>query len=81
MGDDATPQDGSISLCLACGALSIFQEDLTLRKPTSEEIGEIMADDEMRLMLAKMERARLLTMRDKVVMDGRIRNMPAPPDL
>jgi hypothetical protein len=81
MGDDATPQEGSISLCLACGALSLFQADLTLRKPTPEEIGEIMLDDDMRVMLLKMERARKLTMRDKVVMNGRIRNMPAPPDL
>lgn len=34
---NAKPQPGDLSMCLACGAASVFTEDLHMRKPTPEE--------------------------------------------
>lgn len=38
------PVAGSVSLCLRCGALSIFEADLSLRAPTDVEREEILED-------------------------------------
>jgi hypothetical protein len=35
------PSEGSVSICVGCGALSIFTADLTLRPPTPKEMREI----------------------------------------
>jgi hypothetical protein len=32
------PKPGDISLCMACGAISIFTDDLHMRPPTTEEL-------------------------------------------
>ena len=44
MTDEDTPDPGSLSLCIRCGVWAIFDEDLSLRKPTNEEAIEISAD-------------------------------------
>lgn len=31
------PSEGDVSMCLNCGALAVFNKDLTLRQPTKEE--------------------------------------------
>ena len=33
----AAPKPGDFSICIYCGALSVFDEDLKLREPTQEE--------------------------------------------
>jgi len=34
---DAKPQCGDYSMCLNCGRIGIFNDDLTVRKPNDEE--------------------------------------------
>lgn len=45
-GNMKTPTAGSCSICIMCAAPSIFMEDLTLRKPTQEEIDEILQSEQ-----------------------------------
>lgn len=44
MQDAEPPTPGAISICISCGYLSIFTEDLALRPPTEAELAEIRAD-------------------------------------
>ena len=37
---DQMPQEGNISVCWNCGLLTVFNKDLTQRKPTAEELAE-----------------------------------------
>lgn len=36
--DDATPSAGDISICIRCAAVNLFAGDLTLRRPTADEL-------------------------------------------
>jgi hypothetical protein len=38
------PDPGSITICLACGHLMVFGDDLLLRDPTPEEIVQVAGD-------------------------------------
>lgn len=40
------PKAGDISLCLKCGLLSLFDENLKLRAPSDEEIVELLKNKE-----------------------------------
>ena len=40
-GGNAKPSKGDYSLCLKCARVSIFNQDLTQREPTNEELVEI----------------------------------------
>lgn len=40
---DKSPEEGNLSICWNCGMLTIFQEDLTQRKLTPEELEEYQA--------------------------------------
>lgn len=37
VNDGDTPGPGAVTVCLACGHIAIFADDLTLRAPTREE--------------------------------------------
>lgn len=39
------PRPGSVSVCLYCGHISVFANDLSLREPTSEEMHEIAGNE------------------------------------
>jgi hypothetical protein len=39
--DNGAPRPGDFTMCIACGRWGTFTADLTLRKPTSEELGEL----------------------------------------
>jgi hypothetical protein len=41
------PQAGDLSLCIGCGHVSVFDEDLRLRPPTDAEIVKWAADDRL----------------------------------
>ena len=41
---DRTPKAGDVSICLSCGAIQVFTEDLRLRVPTDEEREKFMRD-------------------------------------
>jgi hypothetical protein len=44
---DAVPQEGDITVCIQCGGLLVFKDDLKVRPPTAEEQAEIMADPQV----------------------------------
>ena len=46
----AEPADGDVSVCLNCGAVSLFDRsaDTGLRSPTPAELVDLMADDDVR---------------------------------
>lgn len=41
------PSPGDASLCIACGSLSIFADDLTMRAPTKDEMLQAAADSDI----------------------------------
>jgi len=44
MSDDVEPRPGDFTVCIKCGHLSTFGEDLRLRDPTDEEAIKIAGD-------------------------------------
>lgn len=40
---ESSPHKDDISMCIACGKLAMFNEDLTLRKPTLDELLKLAA--------------------------------------
>lgn len=50
--ENQRPKPGDTSLCLRCGHVMIFADDLTMRAPTEQEMNEISRDPEMRRLQA-----------------------------
>ena len=50
VADDRFPSPGDFTICISCGHLMCFTEQLGLREPTDEELVAIAGDD--RLILA-----------------------------
>ena len=46
----AGPKPGDVSICMRCGAVNLFGEDLTIRAPTADEKTAIMASENWRLI-------------------------------
>jgi NAD-dependent SIR2 family protein deacetylase len=44
--ESGPPQPGAISVCISCGAVMIFGEDLKVREFTDSEVSELLADHE-----------------------------------
>lgn len=42
--NDAAPKPGDVTICIACGAWSVFGEGLTVRAATSGELTKIRRD-------------------------------------
>jgi hypothetical protein len=57
VGADATPNPGDITVCLACGHIMAFTDDLTLRAPTDAEAYEVAGDQ--RILAIQRARAAL----------------------
>jgi len=55
-GDDVRPRPGDVSVCLACGSLSLFDGGLRRRPPTGDELDELLRDQ--RLLDVMRARAR-----------------------
>jgi hypothetical protein len=53
------PRAGDISVCLNCGALAIFNADLTLRLPTTEEKADLTFNKDV--LEAQIARAATVT--------------------
>jgi hypothetical protein len=51
---DGEAEPGSISICIACYSISIFNDSMMLRKPTAEEFFEIRNDAETWNNIQKM---------------------------
>ena len=56
--DHERPEEGTATLCLYCGEWSIFNADMSLRKPTSVEAVELATDSAARSLRACWERSR-----------------------
>ncbi len=41
------PQGGEITICIECGKILAFNDDLSLREPTPEEVAVVKADPPM----------------------------------
>ena len=54
---EAAAEPGCICLCIACGAVMVFDDDLTLRGMTLEEMDELTNDAETMQFLAGQVRA------------------------
>lgn len=46
--DEGKPVPGAVSLCMYCGAVAIFAEELALRPATKEELEDMEKDSEFR---------------------------------
>jgi hypothetical protein len=46
MDEAVKPAPNDVNLCLKCGALYVFSEDLSLREPTLEELLKLKASDD-----------------------------------
>lgn len=58
IGSSAEPSPGDISLCITCCEYSFFDDDLSLRKPTSEE--EVKLRNSPSAQRMKMQASRLI---------------------
>lgn len=45
---DPVPEPGAVSLCLYCGAVGVFADDMRLRPPTEPELDELGQSEEFR---------------------------------
>lgn len=64
---DAVLKGGSVTMCLNCAETGIFDDDLTLRKPTEEELAEFEQDDHY-LRLRDLTRQKVLERHTHVAM-------------
>jgi hypothetical protein len=51
------PEPGNLSVCIYCGRLRVYTDDLTLRELTDDELDEIMSDPETAHDILLMRRA------------------------
>lgn len=65
-GDSHLPTPGAISICFYCGQVCVFNDDLSLRKITEEEMDDLRANDHAvyKLIMEAVEAIRL-----KIVMN------------
>ena len=47
VGEDAMPTEGDITLCIGCGHLMAFDQDLKLRELTAQEMKMIAGDQRL----------------------------------
>jgi hypothetical protein len=58
-GEGHSPTPGSISICLNCGKVAVFTEELGMRLPTPEEAIEFATDE--RIIKAQITQAAVVT--------------------
>lgn len=58
MDEGKTPTPGAVSLCLYCGAIGYFADDLALRAPTDDELTALREDADFRQQWAMFMWAR-----------------------
>ncbi len=51
--DDAKPEPGNFCLCIRCGAVMLFADDMTLRPFTNEESQQVANDPEAMAQLRR----------------------------
>jgi hypothetical protein len=61
VNEDCAPSPGDCSICLDCGHLMVFADDLKLRNPTDAEMHEMAGDSR----IVEMQRMRALVVPNK----------------
>lgn len=56
--EDAEPKPGDASICIMCGHLSVFDDNLVLRNPTDEEIYKYAGDERIVLAMTALHHVR-----------------------
>lgn len=51
LNEDAEPHPGAVSLCLQCGNVAIFADDMTLRPLTDDEVVDLAGDESFKRMM------------------------------
>jgi len=51
--DNAVPEPGDVTICIACGHLMAFADDLSYRELTDEEVLEVPLDEVSRIQNAR----------------------------
>jgi hypothetical protein len=61
VGHHDAPEPGNLSLCINCGAVTIYAEDLTLRGMTREEMDALTNDREtMSFLVRQVQKIHML---------------------
>ena len=55
--DDPPPVPGDVSICVHCGHLRLYADDLTLRDATAAELDDLMRDGDLAGRIMAMRRA------------------------
>ena len=63
-----TPGPGDFSLCIRCGSLNVFEQQMRFRRPTDAEMLEAAADREIQAIRRAIYQAR--EMADRIRKDG-----------
>lgn len=53
------PEPGDINICIKCGGISIYLDDLSVRTPTVEEITDLSRDPDVRRHIQIWDRLKL----------------------
>jgi hypothetical protein len=70
--EDAEPEQGSISLCLYCGAVAVFGDDLRLFPPSEQLLDELADSEEFRSAFVKFSWARQYVIaRERLLPEGK----------
>lgn len=69
VGADAKPEPGDATICIRCGHIAVFADDLALRNPSDEEIVRFAGDER----LLAVQRARAMVERDRAYIEDAIR--------
>jgi hypothetical protein len=56
VNNDARPSPGDVTVCLYCGHIMVFSDDLLMRNPTAAEIHQIAGDP--RILMVQRARAK-----------------------
>ena len=67
--DDITPDSGAFTICIKCGHIMAFTDDLTLRDLTEEEIVKVAGDKRILVL----QWAREQVMRDRARVEDMVR--------
>lgn len=54
--EDAEPETGDVTLCIRCGYVMIYDDDLRFRHPTPAERAEFLADERIAIAIAAINR-------------------------
>ena len=61
--DGAAPGGGDVTICIFCGHVMIYNDDLSMREPTGDEMRELFNDP--RIVEASRMRAQVMPKRTK----------------